>query len=181
MHPAKTILIVDDDQELRAGLRAVLNEKGYRTLEAEDGADARDMINGSRPDLVILDMMMPRWGGFAVLEHFQNHPKAPPFIMITANDGQKHRVYAEKIGVADYICKPFSLERLLEGVAKCLPNGETAKKEEPPGIRIVCGGCGARIKASVNMLGQMRPCPRCGRLLQVQPAPPEDEGPKMVM
>lgn len=181
MHPPKTILIVDDDQDLRAGLKAALTQKGYLTLEAEDGADARDLIDGNRPDLVILDMMMPRWGGFAVLEHFQDNPEAPPFIMITANDGQKHRAYAEKIGVADFIRKPFSLERLLEGVEKCLPPAEAPRKEERGVIRLTCGGCGSRIKAPVNMLGQMRPCPRCGRLLQVHPALPEDEGPKMVM
>lgn len=182
MNAGKTILIVDDDQEVRAGLQAVLREKGFHTLAAEDGLNARDIIEGERPDLVILDMMMPCWGGFAVLEHFQNKPEAPPFIMITASDGEKHKAYAEKVGVVDYIRKPFSLERLLEGVGKVLGVARPGKtiKPERPAVRFSCGGCGAKIKAPVQMLGQTRDCPRCGRTLVVHPQAPEDEGPKLI-
>ena len=92
-----TILLVDDDQELRRGLKTVLNKHGYRTLEAEDGIEASEMIDQHRPDLVILDMMMPRWGGLAVLERYCGQSDAPPFIMITANDGPRHKGYAEKL------------------------------------------------------------------------------------
>src|SRR2546426_1078652 len=107
----KTILVVDDDSMIRGGLQTELRENGYRTLEAEDGHEAMDLITAHQPDLVILDMMMPRWGGFAVLEHFHNHPLAPPFIMLTAHEGAKHKAYAKQIGAADYLLKPFSLER----------------------------------------------------------------------
>jgi len=93
MTTARTILVVDDDAMLRAGLQTMLQQHGYQTLEAEDGLEARELIDGRRPDLVILDMMMPRWGGFAVLEHFQSKTGAPPFIMITAHEGQKHQAY----------------------------------------------------------------------------------------
>src|SRR5262249_5233264 len=68
------------------------------------------------PDLVLLDMMMPRWGGFAVLEHFQDNPAAPPFIMLTAHDGAKHKAYARQIGVLDYVQKPYSMDHLLRKI-----------------------------------------------------------------
>lgn len=115
MH-AKTILLVDDDTALRDGLQVMLQQSGYQTLEAEDGTGARDLIHKYQPDLVILDMMMPRWGGFAVLEHFQGIPEAPPFIMLTGDDGETHKAYAKKIGVVDYLIKPYSLERLVKKV-----------------------------------------------------------------
>jgi DNA-binding response OmpR family regulator len=123
----KTILVVDDDSMIRGGLRTVLRENGYLTLEADDGLEAKDLIHAHRPDLVILDMMMPRWGGFAVLEHFHNNPVAPPFIMLTAHDGAKHKAYAKQIGVADYLLKPFSLERLLHKIDRLVNPGEKTK------------------------------------------------------
>src|SRR6476659_627889 len=113
MTTAKTILVVDDDPMLRAGLQTMLQQRGYQTLEAEDGLDAREVIDGQRPDLVILDMMMPRWGGFAVLEHFRSKPDAPPFIMITGHEGEKHKAYARQVGAIDYFRKPFSFDSLI--------------------------------------------------------------------
>ena len=92
---AKTILIVDDDIELSDGLRSVLERQGYRVIQARDGQQGKQMIYQQRPDLVILDMMMPRMGGYPVLEHFRGKTDAPPIIMITANEGSRHKAYAE--------------------------------------------------------------------------------------
>jgi DNA-binding response OmpR family regulator len=64
-------------------------------------------------------MMMPRMGGYPVLEHFRGKD-APPIIMITANEGNRHKAYAEYLGVVDYIRKPFAMERLVEAVTKAL-------------------------------------------------------------
>ena len=114
----KTILVVDDDSTIRDGLQTMLRAHGYNTFEAEDGVEAKDLINEYHPDLVILDMMMPRWGGFAVLEHFQDNPAAPRFIMLTAHDGAKHKAYAKQIGVLDYIQKPYSMDRLLQKIER---------------------------------------------------------------
>ena len=114
----KTILLVDDDRELIDGLRALLEKQGYRVIQANDGHQAKTVIYNQRPDLVILDMMMPRMGGYPVLEHFRGKPDTPPIIMITANEGSRHKAYAEYLGVVDYIRKPFAMERLLEAVNK---------------------------------------------------------------
>jgi DNA-binding response OmpR family regulator len=118
MAQAKTILIVDDDLELSDGLRIVLEKQGFRVIQARDGQQGKQSVYQNRPDLVILDMMMPRMGGYPVLEHFRGKADAPPIIMITANEGSRHKAYAEHLGVIDYIRKPFAMERLLEAVHK---------------------------------------------------------------
>ncbi len=125
MSEPKTILVVDDDVELSDGLRMVLEKQGHRVIQARDGQQGQRLVYQQRPDLVILDMMMPRMGGYPVLEHFRGKPDAPPIIMITANEGSRHKAYAEYLGVVDYIRKPFAMERLLEAVERGL-KGEAA-------------------------------------------------------
>jgi DNA-binding response OmpR family regulator len=122
---SKTVLIVDDDYELVEGLRLVLERQGFRVIRASNGQEGKAAIYNQQPDLVILDMMMPRMGGYPVLEHFKGKPDAPPIIMITANEGSRHKAYAEYLGVVDYIRKPFAMERLLETVNRVLKS-ETA-------------------------------------------------------
>jgi len=116
MADQKLILIVDDDRELVEGVRAVLERQGYKVIQAHDGHQGKQAIYNQKPDLVILDMMMPRMGGYPVLEHFRDKSDAPPIIMITANEGSRHKAYAEWLGVVDYIRKPFAMERLLDTV-----------------------------------------------------------------
>src|SRR5437899_9461833 len=118
MAEGKTILVVDDDQEMVDGLRIVLEKQGYRVITARDGQQGKQQVYHQRPDLMILDMMMPRMGGYPVLEHFKGKPDAPPIIMITANEGSRHKAYAEYLGVIDYIRKPFAMEMLLESVQR---------------------------------------------------------------
>lgn len=133
MAEQKVILVVDDDRELVDGLRAVLERQGYKVIQAHDGHQGKQAIYNQTPDLVILDMMMPRMGGYPLLEHFRGKPDAPPIIMITANEGSRHKAYAEYLGVIDYIRKPFAMERLLETVTKALaptkPTEELKKSE----------------------------------------------------
>ena len=127
MAEKKLILIVDDDYELSDGIRAVLENQGHKVLQARDGQQGKNLVYQQRPDLVILDMMMPRMGGYPVLEHFKGKTDAPPIIMITANEGSRHKAYAEYLGVIDYLRKPFAMERLLEAVERGLGS---AKKPE---------------------------------------------------
>jgi DNA-binding response OmpR family regulator len=128
MSEKKTILIVDDDRELLDGLRTVLERQGFHVIIAHDGHQGKQMIYNQKPNLVILDMMMPRMGGYPVLEHFRGR-EAPPIIMITANEGSRHKAYAEYLGVVDYLRKPFAMERLLDSVNKAL----SAPAAEPEG------------------------------------------------
>jgi DNA-binding response OmpR family regulator len=132
MAEQKLILIVDDDYELSDGIRAVLENQGHKVVQARDGQQGKQMVYNHRPDLMILDMMMPRMGGYPVLEHFKGKADAPPIIMITANEGSRHKAYAEYLGVIDYLRKPFAMERLLEAVDKGLAARKPAAEEEKP-------------------------------------------------
>jgi DNA-binding response OmpR family regulator len=122
MATAKTILLVDDDPEILSAVRLLLEKKGYRVLTAADGNMGLALAEREAPDLVIVDMMMPRRSGFLVLEKLKaRNPDTPRVIMITANEGSRHRAYAEMLGVDDYLRKPFALEQLLESVQKLCP------------------------------------------------------------
>jgi len=121
MADTKTILLVDDDREIIAALRTVLEGKGYRVLTASDGNAGLAVAERENPHLVVVDMMMPKKSGFLVLEKLKSTPeKKPKVIMITANEGSRHRAYAEMLGVDDYLRKPFSLDKLLERVQELL-------------------------------------------------------------
>src|SRR5579862_3283787 len=129
MAEKKLILIVDDDYDLSDGIRAVLETHGHKVMQARDGQQGKHLVYQQRPDLVILDMMMPRMGGYPVLEHFRGKTDAPPIIMITANEGSRHKAYAEYLGVIAYMRKPFAMEDILAAVNHGLSEGT---KPMPP-------------------------------------------------
>jgi DNA-binding response OmpR family regulator len=117
----KRILLVDDDPEIVETMRTVLEANGYRALIARDGNQGLAMVEREDPDLVILDMMMPKRSGFLVLEWLRRNRRIPTrVIMITANEGSRHKAYAEMLGVDDYIRKPFAMDRLIESVQRLL-------------------------------------------------------------
>jgi CheY-like chemotaxis protein len=116
----KLILVVDDDQELNNGIRSLFERHGHQVIQAFDGVEAKEMARRHRPDLMVLDLVMPRLGGVPVLEYFRTQAQAPPVIMITAKEGSEHRAYAQYLGAVDYIRKPFDLRRLLESAEKNL-------------------------------------------------------------
>jgi len=117
----KRILLVDDDHEIVESMRTVLEANGYQTLVARDGNQGLAMVEREDPDLVILDMMMPKRSGFLVLEWLRRNRRVPTrVIMITANEGSRHKAYAEMLGVDDYIRKPFPMDRLIESVGRLL-------------------------------------------------------------
>lgn len=118
---SKRILLVDDDAEIIESLRLTLESKGYEVMIARDGNQGLAITEREDPDLVILDMMMPKRSGFLVLEKLRRTRENPPrIIMITANEGSRHKAYAEMLGVDDYIRKPFPMDRLLASVERLL-------------------------------------------------------------
>ena len=116
----KTIVLIEDDRDISTTIQSVLTAAGYRVVAASNGQDGRRLIQQQRPDLVLTDMMMPRMGGFPVLEVLAELPDAPPVIMMTANEGSRHKAYAEMLGVVDYLRKPFAMEVMLDSVARAL-------------------------------------------------------------
>jgi DNA-binding response OmpR family regulator len=117
------VLIVDDDFEIVESVRYALETKGCEVLVARDGNQGLAMAEREDPDLVILDMMMPKRSGFLVLEKLRRTRPVPmKVIMITANEGSRHKAYAEMLGVDDYIRKPFAMDRLMDSVTRLLKN-----------------------------------------------------------
>lgn len=122
----KTILLVDDDRDILAAMTAALSDMGPQIVTAMNGNDALTEASEHNPDLVVLDMMLPGRSGFLVMEKLKRGKKKtdpPRVIMITGNQGARHKVYAESLGVDVYLNKPFRMERLLESVKKLLING----------------------------------------------------------
>ena len=130
----RTILIVDDDHEILESMRTILENKGFRILVARDGNAGLMIAERENPDLLVLDMMMPKKSGFLVLEKLKSRPGGLiPTIMITGNEGSRHRAYAEMLGVRDYIRKPFAMEKLVRSIERVIgvkPRGE-GYGEEP--------------------------------------------------
>jgi DNA-binding response OmpR family regulator len=117
----RRILLVDDDNEIVESMRTVLETRGYEILVAKDGNQGLVMAESESPDLIVLDMMMPKRSGFLVLEKLRrSRPDPVRVIMITANEGSRHKAYAEMLGVDDYIRKPFAMDRLLDSVDRLL-------------------------------------------------------------
>ncbi len=124
MAAARKILLIEDDREIQSTISGVLQAAGYDVRIAPNGIDGQKRVEEDRPDLIITDMMMPRMGGFPVLEFLKSLPDAPPVIMITANEGGRHKAYAEMLGVSDYLRKPFAMDVMLESVARAIQNAE---------------------------------------------------------
>ena len=114
------VLVVDDDAEIIDTVQFALKQKGYEVIIARDGNQGLAMAEKDEPDLVILDMMMPKRSGFLVLEKLKTLGNAVKVIMITANEGSRHKAYAEMLGVHEYLRKPFAMDKLLECVERLL-------------------------------------------------------------
>jgi DNA-binding response OmpR family regulator len=107
------VLIVDDDSEVRAAIDQALQSEGALTQTCGDGNTAVRICEVDPPDLVVLDMMLPKRSGFLVLEKIKKGESPPRVVMVTANEGRRHQQYAEALGVDGYILKPVRLERLI--------------------------------------------------------------------
>ncbi len=123
------IVLIEDDREIQSTLKTVLSEIGYQVSTATNGVDGQKLIQDEHPDLVITDMMMPRMGGFPVLEYIKTIENPPSVIMITANEGGRHKAYAEMLGAVDYLRKPFAMDVLISSVQKALEQRNATNDE----------------------------------------------------
>ena len=114
------VLIVDDDQDVLESIDAAFQSEGALTALAMDGAEAVKICQDDPPDLVILDMMLPKRSGFLAVEKIKGREDSPVVIMVTANEGRRHQAYAESLGVDKYMLKPVPLERLLTAAVELL-------------------------------------------------------------
>ena len=112
---AKTILIVDDEQPIIDILVYNLKKEGYRTIEANDGITAVNMALEQKPDLILLDIMLPKLDGLSVCKRIKNSYNVP-ILMLTAKDGEIDEILGLELGADDYITKPFSVRELVARV-----------------------------------------------------------------
>ncbi len=114
------ILIIEDERPMRTALEDTLAAEGYRVLSAADGATGLDQAFAEKPDLILLDVMMPKLDGFAVCAELRRLGVATPVLMLTAKGGIGDRVSGLDAGADDYLVKPFSMNELLARIRALL-------------------------------------------------------------
>ncbi len=116
---SQTILVVDDDLNLRRMVRVYLEQEGYRVVEAANGRDALFTARYEKPDLVLLDLMMPEMGGYDFIRHFTQESDAP-IIVLTAKLEESDKVAGLELGADDYVTKPFGVQELIARIRAVL-------------------------------------------------------------
>jgi CheY-like chemotaxis protein len=113
----KRVLVVDDDEDMQDLLRQALETESYEVTVAQDGLDALEMVEQASPDLILLDLMMPRMDGATFAKELHNRGLIPstPIIVVSADVNAKQKI--ENMGADSYITKPFDLHCLLDEVA----------------------------------------------------------------
>jgi DNA-binding response OmpR family regulator len=116
----RRVLVVEDDPSIALGLRINLEAEGFEVLSAEDGEAGLTMTRDQQPDLVILDVMLPKMNGFQVLQAIRREGLMVPIIVLSARSAEMDKVTGLELGAEDYVAKPFSLAELLARVRAAL-------------------------------------------------------------
>jgi len=130
----KTVLIVDDEKNIVDILSFNLKKEGFETIAAYDGESALASFSANRPDIILLDVMLPRLDGFEVCRRIRKSDKTTPIIMLTAREEETDKVLGLDLGADDYITKPFSI-RELQARVKANIRRTDAHSEEQVGER----------------------------------------------
>jgi DNA-binding response OmpR family regulator len=121
------ILVVEDDPAILRGLSDSLRRESYEVLTAADGESARRLIEERNPDLVILDLMLPKLSGYEICRKMRSEGNSTPILMLTARGEEGDRVLGLDLGADDYVSKPFSLRELLARVRALLRRSQPAR------------------------------------------------------
>ena len=120
---SKTILVVDDKASLRTMVKAYLTEQGFRVVTAADGQEALFVARAEKPDLILLDIMMPKIDGYEFIRIFGKEQETP-IILLTAKLEETDKVLGLELGADDYITKPFGMRELLARIRAVLRRSE---------------------------------------------------------
>src|SRR5215212_2670896 len=146
---AQTILVVDDEAKLRDLLRVYLEQEGYRVVEAGHGREALYVARYEKPDLIILDLMMPEMGGYEFMRAFSKEAETP-IIMLTAKVEDQDKIVGLELGADDYVTKPFNVRELIARVRAVLRRAQKTAVE-PDFLRaadIVLDRAGCTVKVA---------------------------------
>ena len=125
-----SVLVVEDEQSLREPLVYILEREGFEVFEAADGPAALIEWKERKPDLILLDLMLPGMSGVDVCREIRNH-SAVPIIMVTAKDSEVDKVVGLEIGADDYVVKPYSTRELLARIKAVLRRGSLPDSRQP--------------------------------------------------
>jgi DNA-binding response OmpR family regulator len=125
----QTILVVDDERKLREMLRVYLEQEGFRVVEAGTGRDALFVARQEKPDLILLDLMMPEMGGYDFVRAYNREGGSAPLIMLTAKIEDTDKILGLELGADDYVTKPFNVRELLARVRAVLRRAGRAAPE----------------------------------------------------
>ena len=125
-----SVLVVEDEQSLREPLVYILEREGFEVFEAADGPAALVQWKERKPDLILLDLMLPGMSGVDVCREIRNHSTVP-IIMVTAKDSEVDKVVGLEIGADDYVVKPYSTRELLARIKAVLRRGSIPDARQP--------------------------------------------------
>ncbi|MFO8070818.1 MAG: response regulator transcription factor [Polyangia bacterium] len=126
-----SILVVEDDRSLREGLAMNLQLQGYRVITAEDGDEGMQKAFDARPDLIVLDIMLPGWSGLDILQELRQKAEDVPVLILSARDQTRDKIQGLDLGADDYVTKPFELPELLARVEAMLRRRRAERRSEP--------------------------------------------------
>ncbi len=152
------VLIVEDEKNIVDILRFNLQKEGFDTLEAYDGRSGLELTLVKKPDLVLLDLMLPEMNGFEVCKSIRDRGIYTPVLILTARDAEKDKILGLDLGADDYITKPFSVRELMARVKANVRRADRTSQAPPPGDQpMVLGrlridrGAGLATKDGVNL------------------------------
>ena len=134
----QTILVVEDDDSIAQSLAYALDRGGFRALVAGDGAQGMRLFRQHRPDLVVLDLMLPQVDGWRIIEDIRAEDPRVPVVVCSARTSEYDRVHGLEMGADDYVTKPFSMKEMVARVAAHLRRVETHRR--PDGDRVIESG-----------------------------------------
>jgi DNA-binding response OmpR family regulator len=139
METPRTVLLVEDDEAILEGVGYQLERSGHRVLRARDGAAGLRLYARERPDLVVLDLMLPQIDGWQFTRQVREQDPTVPIIVVSARTSEHDRVHGLELGADDYVTKPFSMKELVARVSAQLRRVERSRRPEGRG-RIEAGG-----------------------------------------
>jgi DNA-binding response OmpR family regulator len=128
----KRLLIVEDDPHIRLGLCDSLRTEGYEVFESGDGAQAMPLVRQRKPDLVVLDLMLPRKSGYDLCREIRAEKNRVPILILSAKGQEIDKVVGLELGADDYVTKPFSLRELLARIRALLRRSDPASESPAP-------------------------------------------------
>jgi two-component system alkaline phosphatase synthesis response regulator PhoP len=140
------VLASEDDEAILMGLRENLEFSGYEAITASDGREGLNLALTRKPDLILLDIMLPGISGFEICRELRDRGVATPVIMLTARQEEFDKLHGFEMGADDYVTKPFSVQELLARVKAVL---QRAKRQEQAAERFTFGECALDMRSRV--------------------------------